>query len=1666
MSTQPQIPNITFGPPPPTRRPLPPTTPAVTVPDLTFAPTPVRAPPGERPTVSSLGFPTGIGDRIYRSQPGAIVAAIGAAEGVPSFGNMVLAARYGGHEKVPRAVARAATARLVHRRYREWVGRGKPGDFLDYLRDRYAPLGAANDPTNLNVHWLPNVLDNLPSAVVNRAARTLAVGPGASEQAKAQERLRRAGRIEEQFAATPDLTPREVFIEGVRAQGARVVEKTKRGISAAGAVLSAGAKQIITGEAGTMEELFFGVEKGPFIDEPRIMLGPLGQVVLGTLGGVAALPTAIGDVVLADTMALMHQAKVPEPVIIAYGTIVQTAIDVVTDPTWIFIFGRALPKAAARLSQQGVRATRETASAELRRAISEVVSDPALDPAVRAQLATQQAKVEAAIREADAMLARRERVGRVQPTGTQPVLLEKPAPERIGALALEPGKPLVSPVRRAPVRERVPTAADRAAAAEVAEEELQRRLSQVRAAGGVLRAEPPPVRPELVAPGRPSAPPGKVIPVAAAPVRERLGRPQVSRAQVTELTSYGWTRLQIADMTPDQAQRALAAGRGKAGVAAAAPEPVRAAAPVQVPPEIPPGFARPAPEARPVRGAVRRFSPGDEVLYARDGDTYRIERVGPRGYGLVDVQTGRRRISVMHDDLASAPDLLRKVPSGAGRLLETEPVRPALALEGQEAAARPEIGRQVGLEASGALSRQLEAEAAARTAAARAARRPGVSRKPPEEQTIGQAVRSKGGISLAQSPDITGELDAVRRQRRFPLGIISRGKTARSWGADDLAKSLNEEGFRHSDGREIAGADLPRLLEDEFLGRRPKSQFLHPASTDRFREDVIRKAEQRHAMAQEGVLTGNVEKHLDLSDREQAGVLKALGRAMGELGEPKTAKAFAAVAARATKIYNTELLPKMGKRAVGGAQSPRFFEDVLRADLSESGLPVRVTGAKTVATDPDMPLAKRIETAHDHADALADDLRADSAAATPQERAKQNLWHHLKDESGRAGVIGEILEPTAQALRLATKVRKGAVSQAETVVRKMGSEGDDLARRMRAFHRDHRLDVGDDVAHLRRFEQLSDESWDRARAAAEGADVQLTAPERALLPVAQRILTRVREDALAEGMEVGFLEHYWPIRLREDLLRGRVSDAVREIMVHTGADEERALAQLLRWRRDARTGRPFGNLERSREAWAPYWVRKPAKQELLEYAYYGRRRIVEVRYFGGRDERFNELLARIRDRDPQDGAFVEAWFDAETRRAPKEVFLEDIARTISDTVAAKSMVLSVISNTAQPMNNLFITDVGTFARGWRRLVSPMTREEAVEFGVRTGGALEQGLREMIGEIAGRERGLTEKVTRRTGFLGREGANRTITAVIGREWARDLSEALVRSDATRPSWLRGHKLAAIERHLRQVDLDPESIRERAAQLRSEGKLSDALQHHRLLTDREERMAALKLVDLTQFPMNPGSVPLLWNSPWLRLATMFKRFPYKQGQLVWQSIVGEGRHGNLKPLVIFLAAFPVVGAGIRDVRTFLRHPIQAVTDPEQAFRGGLAISNPWRDPVLNLAYVGGVGIASDLVRALSARVPREAIASFLGGPVFTEGTDILGLIAEFDQPVRGVKRTIRKAIDLLLTPGLAGAFGIPGAVLGETIERAGILRTLPVPGRRRRRRRRRGSVFSGA
>ena len=81
-------------------------------------------------------------DAIYRAE--------GAEKAKKPFG--ILSVPCKGYED-----CRRVCENTVINSFTRWQVAGASGDFLEFLASRYAPVGAANDPSGLNRNWLKNV---------------------------------------------------------------------------------------------------------------------------------------------------------------------------------------------------------------------------------------------------------------------------------------------------------------------------------------------------------------------------------------------------------------------------------------------------------------------------------------------------------------------------------------------------------------------------------------------------------------------------------------------------------------------------------------------------------------------------------------------------------------------------------------------------------------------------------------------------------------------------------------------------------------------------------------------------------------------------------------------------------------------------------------------------------------------------------------------------------------------------------------------------------------------------------------------------------------------------------------------------------------------------------------------------------------------------------------------------------------------------------------------------------------------------------------------------------------------------------------------------------------------------------------------------------------------
>lgn len=64
---------------------------------------------------------------------------------------------YGIMKKYKHTSPKQACINTVSHSRRNWISNGSKGEFIKFLGSTYAPVGAINDPNNLNVNWVKNV---------------------------------------------------------------------------------------------------------------------------------------------------------------------------------------------------------------------------------------------------------------------------------------------------------------------------------------------------------------------------------------------------------------------------------------------------------------------------------------------------------------------------------------------------------------------------------------------------------------------------------------------------------------------------------------------------------------------------------------------------------------------------------------------------------------------------------------------------------------------------------------------------------------------------------------------------------------------------------------------------------------------------------------------------------------------------------------------------------------------------------------------------------------------------------------------------------------------------------------------------------------------------------------------------------------------------------------------------------------------------------------------------------------------------------------------------------------------------------------------------------------------------------------------------------------------
>jgi hypothetical protein len=377
----------------------------------------------------------------------------------------------------------------------------------------------------------------------------------------------------------------------------------------------------------------------------------------------------------------------------------------------------------------------------------------------------------------------------------------------------------------------------------------------------------------------------------------------------------------------------------------------------------------------------------------------------------------------------------------------------------------------------------------------------------------------------------------------------------------------------------------------------------------------------------------------------------------------------------------------------------------------------------------------------------------------------------------------------------------------------------------------------------------------------------------------------------------------------------------------------------------------YGHLEHARNFDAPGW--KTTRDVIPSYIERATRRIVQSEQYGKDYAVAQNYIEQIRQQGG-DYKAAQVLFDRVVGRDNYDRTWAQIQSKINSwQVATKLTLLSTLNWTQ--LNN-----AGLIA-GWKGLARTLWRQfanyaEMRDFAERTGAILQSTLRMHQKESLSLE-GVGGKVLKLTGVGAQE------------RWLRTLSS----------NWIAD----AMNRDMRQLVKNPEKTRLRAELQR---KLDYLGLGRDISVDRavkEGGFSEKQLLDIgyegtrkTQFLSRPQDVQRILSNPDLKMFTLFKSFISQQTKLLYDAVIKEGRHGNLKPLAYLVTMFPAAGELAQNIRSLIT--------------GRDRPDNLLERIVEDVATVGALGIIFDMLQA-AGRSP-DGLAMWMAGPTVTTASDL--------------------------------------------------------------------------
>lgn len=456
------------------------------------------------------------------------------------------------------------------------------------------------------------------------------------------------------------------------------------------------------------------------------------------------------------------------------------------------------------------------------------------------------------------------------------------------------------------------------------------------------------------------------------------------------------------------------------------------------------------------------------------------------------------------------------------------------------------------------------------------------------------------------------------------------------------------------------------------------------------------------------------------------------------------------------------------------------------------------------------------------------------------------------------------------------------------------------------------------------------------------------------------VAPQIRQRAVNSGLDVGDLgPNYYPHLIDYDAVfkdRNKYAESIEHLVKSGQAKTPEEAIKLLGNARDVSRNRSFGSLEASRLVDLPFYDKTP--NSLTSYLNGSTKRIAHTETFGAKDQEALKLINKIAV-DGGDAEAAKNAFDISVGAKKYSPLAEKTSGNIRKYITTTRLGLGAMTNISQNVNTGIVTGHLRTLGAMVKQLDPKQRDFVANTGV-ISDALLNDLRTQAGYESFASKVFGKAVNKVTApFFGTvEKFNRSVAATAGRDYALRLVQA------------------GKHDQLRKLGVT--------------GEIKD-----NMLTEAQQVQAARKIVEKTQFKVDPQDLPGWVDSPGGKLVAQFRTFSYNQGKFFSNEILKPAAKGNLMPLARLMAALPL-GYALYQTRALITNQT-----PED---------DPTKIGLNSFSKVGGAGLPLDIYNSLnpvgSKYLPPDRrvtmAVSALGGPAAGVAAQGIGAISEAIQP----------------------------------------------------------------